>query len=218
MISDREQSLIQPLVIQQTGSHHESILAVAKASLLGCINESASIDDVWQQWLDDEEGKTVRRARESEFARLLAEGKHAADVTVGNARAIAFAPVRYTDMDKKVRRLQVNGTDFERDATAPTSLGGNRPIHPTIVLDADLGMTTGKAAAQASHSLYAWWWTLTEDRRQEWLGSGSPLDVVEVTHSEFVALSSALPDYTLVIHDAGHTEIERGSATAFVAE
>lgn len=218
MISEREQALIQPIVIQQTGTHHESILAVAKASLLGYIQQSVSVDDVWQQWLDDEQGKTVRRAREPEFARLLDEGDHASDVTVGSARAIAFAPVFYSDMTKRVRRLQVNGTDFDRDATVPTSLGGNRPVHPTVVIDAGLGMTTGKSAAQASHALFAWWWTLTDNRRQEWLGSGGPLDVVEVSHAEFRSLSRALHDHNLIIHDAGHTEIESGSATAFVAE
>lgn len=218
LISDREQALIQPIVLQQTGSHHESILAVAKASLLGYIKQSVSVDDVWQQWLDDEEGKTVRRAREPEFERLRAEQQHASEATVGNARAIAYAPVLYSEMNKKVRRLQVNGTDFERDAAAPTSLDGNRPIRPTVVIDAGLGMTTGKASAQASHALFAWWWTLNEDRRQEWLDSGSPLDVVEVAPTEFKTMSSELVDHNLIIHDAGHTEIESGSATAFVAE
>jgi peptidyl-tRNA hydrolase len=218
LISDREQSLIQPIVLQQTGSHSESILAVAKASLLGYLKQSVSEEDVWQVWLDDEQGKTVRRAKEQDFEKLLAEQDHAAEVSVGKARALAYAPVRYTEMSKKVRRLQVNGTDFERESGARTSLSGIRPSCPTVVLDAGLGMTTGKSAAQASHALFAWWWTLNNERRQEWLSSGSPLDVVEVSSSEFRALSRSLSSYHLIIHDAGHTEIESGSATAFVLQ
>lgn len=218
LISDREQSLIQPIVLQQTGSHHESILAVAKASLLGYIKQSVSGEDVWQQWLDDEQGKTVRRAKVQDFEKLLAVQDHAAEASVGEARAIAYAPVRYEEMNKKVRRLQVNGTDFERESGVRTSLAGNRPSVPTVILNAGLGMTTGKSAAQASHALFEWWWTLSDGFRQEWLDSGSPLEVVEVSSSEFTAVSRTLSSHHMIIHDAGHTEIESGSATAFVLQ
>lgn len=211
MIDERESALIMPLVLKKSGTHQDAIAAVAVAALEGYRTSSAE-HEIWDRWMNEGDGgKTVRRANDKDFAKASLRPDVIARSEVGEAKVLAFVPVAYTGMDSFIRRLQVGNTDFERvEATVHANA-------PTIILNRDLGMSTGKSAAQAAHALLAWWDLASQGTRDEWLASGSKVNVSEVTKEDFRMLSSAVDPYA-VIHDAGHTEIESGSATAFVTQ
>jgi PTH2 family peptidyl-tRNA hydrolase len=87
-----------------------------------------------------------------------------------------------------------------------------------IVARADLGMGEGKLAAQVAHaSLQAYEEAPPRDQR-EWKGSGQKKIVLQATgESELFELAErarveGLPN--AVIRDAGHTQLEPGTATA----
>ena len=76
-------------------------------------------------------------------------------------------------------------------------------------------MSTGKSAAQAAHALFAWVLESKPAVVEAWVAGGFPLGVAVLPAKEFRkgARKSAGP----VIQDAGRTEIEPGSTTAYVA-
>ena len=83
-----------------------------------------------------------------------------------------------------------------------------------IVLNKSLEMSTGKAAAQAAHALFAWLTEAPAESVEAWLQSHAPVGIRHLPRKDFEQLSrqAAGP----VIQDAGRTEIEPGSVTAFV--
>lgn len=208
MISEREHEFIMPVVLRKSGTHHEAIAAVATAVLQGCL--SGPDANTWGAWFVSGQGKTVRRANEKDFQKVSARDDVLAASEVGAARALVFPPVLYTEMDKGLRRFQVGGTEFPRDPRE--AVAGV----PTVVLNAGLGMSTGKSAAQAAHAMLAWWDSLSDEQREEWQEEPPrEVNILEAETGEFERMAEEV-DADLLIHDAGHTEIESGSATAFV--
>lgn len=211
MIDERESALVMPLVLKKSGTHQEAIAAVAVAALEGYRASSAD-HEIWDRWMNEGDcGKTVRRANEKDFAKVSQRPDVIATSEVGDAKVLAFVPVAYTEMDSVIRRLQVGNTDFEREEMTEIADA------PTIVLNLDLGMSTGKSAAQAAHALLAWWDLASQESRDEWVEKGNKVNIAEVPGPQFTRMSSLVVPYA-VIHDAGHTEIESGSATAFVTQ
>ena len=111
------------------------------------------------------------------------------------------------ELPKLLAKLQVSGTQLPAGAPLP-------PQPLTIVLNASLEMSTGKAAAQAAHALLAWVLESKVATVSAWAGAGFPVGIVELPAKEFRkgARKAAGP----VIQDAGRTEIEPGSTTAYV--
>ncbi len=90
---------------------------------------------------------------------------------------------------------------------------GKAPV-PVIVLNAALEMTTGKAAAQASHALFAWFLTLDPAEKLAWSIKHTG-DVLILDAEDFKRYpAKAVPGSVIV--DAGLTEIEANSTTAYV--
>ncbi len=90
-----------------------------------------------------------------------------------------------------------------------------------IVIRTDLGMGKGKIAAQASHaSLQAYLKAVmkNEEIAEDWEAEGSKKIVLKVaSEKELVELFESAKKKKLacaLIHDAGHTQVEAGSATA----
>lgn len=202
---------VQPIILrvdkEEPAAHCDAIAAAAVAGVLAYANRTG--DEAWEDWVSGRFTKTVRRAGPKPFAKLCAQAPSGV-VKIGRAEAAAFEPQRYEDMPRALRALQVSGTVLPH--TDPASV---TPGSPVIVLNADLSMSTGKAAAQAAHALLAWFLELDPAQQQQWAarpGTG----VQEVPQRSFVTLHGRPGSGPLIV-DAGLTEIDPGTATAFVA-
>lgn len=212
------ETLVQPIVLlidkDNPPTHLDAVKAAAAASV-DAISEDClgtpdgSRPEVWQQWLSGPFTKTVRRANAKQWAKLPEPTGEAAR---GTARAVAYRPTSYDNLDKAISRLQVSGTDLA--AAAEESPLRHSPV---LVINASLGMTTGKASAQAAHALMAYWLKLDREAQRTWACSGSPFSIIEIDQDRFAGAAGSAVKGT-VIRDNGLTEIAPGSATALVLE
>ena len=187
----------------------DGIAAVALASVLAYAADPSHPD--WQRWLSGPVTKSVRRADAKMYAKTSHAHPEAVEATQGRGRALALPPLPMDDLPKTLARLQVSGTQLPAEMGKPAADGLTM-----IVLNQDLGMSTGKAAAQAAHSLFAWVVELEPQRGAGWLQAGPGLCISWREEAEFLA-GAALPGAGPLIRDAGRTEIAPGSATAYVA-
>lgn len=202
---------VQPIVLLvdkiRPAAHRDAVAAAAVASVRAYAATEES--DAWENWLYGRFTKTVRRANPTTFARLAADAPSGA-VTVGHAQALAFEPVTYEQMPKSLAKLQVSGTQLPDEEPAAWPAGA-----PTVVLNADLDMSTGKASAQAAHALLSWYLELPFAEQLAWAEAGWPAGVRFTPGERFSALSED-PGAGPLIVDAGMTEIAPDTATAFV--
>ncbi|MFF3349188.1 peptidyl-tRNA hydrolase [Streptomyces sp. NPDC002779] len=186
----------------------DALETAARAVLVLLADERAAGDGEWAEavrdWQDARIRKVVRRARGAEWRR--AEALPGITVTGGTAEVRVFPPVPLDGWPKDLARLQVSGTDLD-DPEAPAAPD---PAAPVLWLNPDLGMSAGKAMAQAGHGAQLAWWDLTEQERTAWRDAGFPLAVRTAPRDRWPALTtSGLP----VVRDAGFTEIAPGSCT-----
>lgn len=215
---------VQPIVLlvdkADPAAHHDAVAAAALASVR---SYAARQDDAaWDGWVDGRFTKTVRRAGPKAFTKLAA-GAPGGITAVGKARAVAFEPVTYEQMPRALRALQVSGTELPRTGDGPAADAG-APV-PVIVLNAGLKMSTGKASAQAAHALLAWYLQAADRTGGADAGDYTvpalpavPATVLvrELDAEDFAALADRPGNGPLIV-DAGLTEIDPGTATAFVA-
>lgn len=87
-----------------------------------------------------------------------------------------------------------------------------------IVARADLGMGTGKLAAQVAHASIQAYEKADADARREWKGAGQKKVVLKADgERELFELADAAEREGLphaVVRDAGHTQLEPGTVTA----
>lgn len=202
---------VQPILLrvdkEAPAAHRDAVAAAAVAGVLAYAKRAG--DEAWDEWVGGRFTKTVRRAAPRPFARL-GGGAPSGLVRIGRAEAAAFEPQRYEDMPRALRALQVSGTQLpDSDPVAPL------PGTPLIVLNRDLAMSTGKAAAQAAHALLAWYLEAATGTAGEW-ETRPCAAVLEIPQQRFRTLSRAGGAGPLIV-DAGLTEIDPGTPTAFVA-
>lgn len=201
--------LVQPIILlvdrEDPCAEDQGIAAAALASVGALIANPRH--PYWKPWAQGAFAKSVRRADAKMFAKVAGEFPDHALAEIGDAKALGFAPMQADSLPKRLAKLQVSGT------TLPAG-GTGEPTSVRIALNDSLGMSTGKAAAQAAHALFAW--VLEGEPRDvdTWRGDGCGLSVERLDDAEF--RRQAGEANSPVIHDAGRTEIEPGSATAFV--
>ncbi|PSP76797.1 aminoacyl-tRNA hydrolase [Halobacteriales archaeon QS_3_64_16] len=87
-----------------------------------------------------------------------------------------------------------------------------------IVARTDIGMGTGKLAAQVAHAALSAYEDCEERTRSEWKGSGQKKVVLKgETESQLFELADAADREGIpyaVIRDAGHTQLDSGTVTA----
>lgn len=182
--------------------------AAARAVVAVCLAPQVATDPQWRAglegWYDHLIRKVARRARNKAWDDIQAVPGITVDVRGAQARA--FVPSSVAAVPAPVRKLQIQGTELPQDEPGPAD-----PRWPVILIDADLDMSTGKAAAQVGHASMLLAARLTLDEVREWAGSGFALAVREIPNAEFVAhLDSpgALP-----VRDAGFTEVAPDALT-----
>jgi len=187
--------------------------AAAAAALAVCLDPRAQPEGEWAEpvrmWVQNRIRKIARRARTAHWTAV--QELPGVTCTVGpvdsTAQARALVPGPVDEVPRTVSRLQIGGTDLEPDDPGPPPSGV-----PVIWLNARLGMSVGKAAAQVGHAsmLYAAARGLTE----------VPEFAVRGAEGErWAALCAAAQrDAAVAVRDAGFTEVAPGSTTCVVTE
>ncbi|MFJ9059525.1 aminoacyl-tRNA hydrolase [Streptomyces sp. NPDC102409] len=157
-----------------------------------------------RDWQDARIRKVVRRARGAEWRK--ASTLPGITVTGAHAEVRVFPPVPLDGWPKELAKLQVSGTDLD-DPEAPAAPD---PAGPVLWMNPDVGMSAGKAMAQAGHGAQLAWWELSDTERKAWREAGFPLSVATPDAAHWRELAaSGLP----VVRDAGFTEVAPGSCT-----
>lgn len=202
--------LVQPIILlvdrEEPCPEDEGIAVAALASVSALLANPRH--PYWRPWAQGAFAKSVRRADAKMFAKVAEEFPDHTLAQIGSARALGFAPMQADSLPKRLAKLQVSGTTLPPGA----------PMDPTTVrigLNDSLGMSTGKAAAQAAHALFAWALEGKPEELDAWRAAGCPLSVERLDSKAF--RKNARTAHGPVIHDAGRTEITPGSATAFVS-
>lgn len=185
-------------------SRSEMLRDAAQAAVAVCLDERAGRDGFWRErldaWYSLRIRKVARRARNKAWDDVQA----LPGVTVGSVRA--FVPSAVGEVPHEIRKLQIKGTQLgPGDGPAPLDPGA-----PTLVMNAALGMSAGKAAAQVGHASMLYAAALGAEEARVWVRAGFPLNVLEVGSEAFgeYAAAGAVP-----VRDAGFTEVAPGSVT-----
>lgn len=208
--------LVQPVLVTRSGTHGDTIIAAATASLLAFVTPVMAGGDLspsWSEWLSGRFTKTVRKVRRDTDIDRAAEwatqnGVQSHTVTVGSSVAIAFEPMRYADFPPVLAKARVDGLDL------PPGLRRTPTVRPAFTVELLDHLTTGKGAAQCAHATWMWALPLLEGAPEhvaEWAAQGAPFTVQYVP-----AVNASDPRYSHVVTDAGLTEVNPGTTTAGV--
>ncbi|MCW4465733.1 hypothetical protein OK351_09460 [Glutamicibacter sp. MNS18] len=201
--------LVQPIILridkEDPCGQDEGIAAAALASVAAFLQNPEN--PAWGPWAAGAFAKSVRRANPKMFAKVLEEFEEHALIEVGAAQAAGLVPLPANALPKRLAKLQVSGTELPESGQVFTG-------QVQVVLDGSLGMSTGKACAQAAHALFAWLIQAAPETVQDWIEEGATLGI---RHMDRQGFERGIQDAVgPVIRDAGRTEIEPGSATAYV--
>ncbi|MFH9013445.1 aminoacyl-tRNA hydrolase [Streptomyces sp. NPDC017943] len=209
---DAAPQFVLPLVVRieraDPPARTDALETAARAVLTILADERSEGDGAWaravRDWQDARIRKVVRRARGAEWRRAAA--LPGITVTGTSAEVRVFPPVPLDGWPKDLARLQVSGTDLDD----PQEPAGADPDAVVLWLNPELGMSAGKAMAQAGHGAQLAWWELSGPERAAWRDAGFPLAVRTADPARWSALTTAgLP----LVRDAGFTEIAPGSCT-----
>lgn len=165
----------------------------------------------WQHaflaWNDARIRKVARRARGSHWAAVADVDGVTVEHAGACARALVPGPVG--ELDPRISRLQIGGTDLPHDDPAEPS-----PGIPVFWIRKSLGMTVGKAAAQVGHAAMLYVGSIDVDAARTWSDSGFPCAVREADDEQWQVLLGLVDRGSAVaVRDAGYTEVEPGSVT-----
>ncbi|WP_297008349.1 aminoacyl-tRNA hydrolase [uncultured Corynebacterium sp.] len=199
--------------------------AAATACVAVCLDPRAGEDslfaDALGRWYGARIRKIARRARNRRWRDVQA--LPGVTVRVHGASVRAFTPCPVAGTPEAVNKLQIQGADLPPDPSyrdTPESVLAADGA-PVIYVDASLGMTVGKAAAQVSHGSMLLAGAMDEDAALAWAMRGFPLHVCEVDAARFAEvrataegrIAGATAPGAAVVQDAGYTEIAPGSFT-----
>lgn len=200
---------VQSILVTHHGSHLETIHGVAVTSARALLTEgdpSTTVAHPWSAWLNDAYTKIVKRTSEAKIRKTHAEfgGSIAKDPRTGFT-VCALPPMLDTPENRGRIPGQVSGTERPKPEEHSTLPEGR-----WIVLNGGLGMSTGKASAQAAHvrTLMALQGVSQDEGNPQVLWASSDL---------FSALLDD-PRTRIVSRDNGLTEIAKGSVTGLLVE
>lgn len=192
--------------------------AAARAVALLCVDQRVAPGGPWHEpyagWLDARMRKIARRARGAQWR--AAGEVPGVTAEVDGCLARAFVPGPVDDVDPRLARLQIGGTDLERDTPEASADGV-----PVVWVDGSLEMSVGKAAAQVGHGVMLLMAQMSRTRLESWIGDGCPVAVREADAAQWRELATAVrrgePGMAAVV-DAGYTEVAPGSLTVIATD
>jgi len=191
----------------------EVLEAAARSAILLCLDERSGGDGPWAAALDTWCGISIRKiARRARSGAHWQAAQSVPGITAESGGAVvrAIVPSPITDVDKRISRLQIEGTDLPSDEPGPPG----DEVAARLWINPHLSMTVGKAAAQAGHASMLAVRLFTEDQAGQWFSEGCALSVRTATDEQWAELlSRESSGETVAVRDAGFTEIEPGSIT-----
>ncbi|OZC89701.1 peptidyl-tRNA hydrolase [Rhodococcus sp. 06-418-1B] len=189
--------------------------AAAAAAVAVCLDERVGSGGEWEDrflaWTGSRIRKVARRARGAHWT--AAQDVPGLTVDVGGAHARAFVPGRVGDLDPRVKRLQIGGTDV-----APDDAGAPTPGVPVLWIDPALEMTVGKAAAQVGHASMLLAGAMTPEQCQDWAHTGFACSVRDADEQQWRRARALVEaGQAVAVRDAGFTEVAPGSMTVVAA-
>ncbi|OZD09138.1 peptidyl-tRNA hydrolase [Rhodococcus sp. 06-235-1A] len=212
--ADPADVLAMPLVLHipkaEPPLRSELLEAAARATVALCLDPRVGTGAPWHDgfvdWASARIRKVARRARGTQWT--AAQDVPGVTVDVGGASARALVPGRVGDLDPRIKRLQIGGTDVPSDE-APAPLAG-----PVLWVDASLSMTVGKAAAQVGHASMLLAGAMSVQECREWGSSGYRCSVRPADPAQWArALDEVRGGRAVAVRDAGFTEVAPGSTT-----
>ncbi|MEU1544728.1 peptidyl-tRNA hydrolase [Nocardia sp. NPDC005745] len=187
------------------------LAAAAAAAVALCLDERVGPGGEWEQpylaWKRSRIRKVARRARGAQWQATCAVPGVTVEIDGAQARALVPGPVG--EVDPRIKRLQIGGTDLEHDAPGPPD-----PLLPVLWVNAALGMTLGKSAAQVGHASMLLAGALPVEHALRWAELGFRCAVREADPPRWASLAGQVADGGAVaVRDAGFTEVAPGSMT-----
>lgn len=191
--------------------------AAATAALAVCLDERAAPDGEWHgqlgAWIDGRIRKVARRARGAQWRAV--QDLPGITVDVDGAEARALVPSRLVDTPREIARLQISGSELPPDEPGPAPAG-----LPLLLLNPEVSMTVGKAAAQVGHATMILGSLLRPAELVDWAARGYRCAVRTPGVAEWKGLhpgadpADAWRRHRLVaVRDAGFTEVAPGTVT-----
>ncbi|MEU7628831.1 aminoacyl-tRNA hydrolase [Nocardia sp. NPDC049220] len=187
------------------------LAAAASAAVALCLDERVGPGGEWEErylsWKRARIRKVARRARGAQWRATCAVDGVTAEIDGAQARALVPGPVG--QVDPRIRRLQIGGTDLDQDDP-----GLPDPELPVLWVNTSLGMTLGKAAAQVGHASMLLAGVLTAEHARSWSERGFHCSVREADARWWATLVGQVVEGAAVaVRDAGFTEVAPGSMT-----
>ncbi|MDJ0392020.1 peptidyl-tRNA hydrolase [Rhodococcus sp. G-MC3] len=207
--------LAMPVILHipkvDTPSRTDLLQVAASAAVALCLDVRVGTGGEWQDafltWTGARIRKVARRARGSQWT--AAQEIPGVTVSVGNAQARALVPGRVGDLDTRIKKLQIGGTDLEHNE--PGQAG---PGMPVLWIDRALDMTVGKAAAQVGHASMLLAGAMTTEQCESWASNGFACSVRDADPQQWLGALECVNDGRAVaVRDAGFTEVAPGSMT-----
>ncbi len=211
-------------------SWHRAMQAAATGAAAISLDARSQIGGQWYPAVRDycvgHIRKVTRRARGAHW--LAAQDLPGVTIEVDGTQVRALLPGLVSELDPRISRLQVGGTDVAVDEEPDAGPGVSGSGVLQVWTPSAPAMTLGKAMAQAGHAAMIAAALLADADQgalQRWARGGCPALVRRSADQPWADLQDAVTDEhrgwaeyrLLAVRDAGFTEIAAGTVTAIAA-
>jgi peptidyl-tRNA hydrolase len=206
-------------------SWHRALSAAAGGAAALCVDPRSEPGGEWHEAIRDycrgHIRKVTRRARGAHW--IAAQELPGITIDLDGTQVRVLVPGLVTELDPRISRLQVGGTDVPPDEPGDNS-AGDAAATLRVWLAPSPVMTLGKAMAQAGHAgmiAAALLAGSDQDELARWADAGCPAAAGRATAGVWAELSDAMADQAqawsedrlLAVRDAGFTEVAPGTVT-----